>query len=79
MHCFSCVIHNSHINALLQVSGSYDQTVKVWDMKTGVNTLTLRGHDSWVDAVKVDASHGSVLSASWDGTVKLWDIRDQPR
>ena len=37
----------------LLVSGSYDKTIKVWNMRSGQNLCTLRGHTSWVSCVKV--------------------------
>ena len=30
------------------VTGSYDQTVQVWEANTGQELLTLAGHESWV-------------------------------
>ena len=30
------------------VSGSYDKTLKVWDMESGIELFTLRGHTSFV-------------------------------
>jgi len=30
------------------VSGSYDTTLKVWDIESGNDLLTLKGHFDWV-------------------------------
>ena len=30
------------------VSGSWDNTLKVWDLATGECVATLRGHSNWV-------------------------------
>ena len=32
-------------------SGSYDHTVKIWDVKTGNNLMTLTGHNNYVNSV----------------------------
>lgn len=56
------------------ISGSYDQTIKVWDVATGSCTQTLRGHHGWVSAVATTLSP-MVVSGSWDATVKVWDLQ----
>eukprot|EP00808_Paulinella_micropora_P023114 g67260.t1 len=56
----------------LLVSGSYDQTIKVWSLRAGTAEATLRGHTSWVSCVSV---HDAIIvSGSWDATLKLWRL-----
>ena len=57
----------------LLVSGSSDTTIKVWDLHTGLETLTLRGHDHWVSGVAFRPDGQVLLSSSVDWTLKLWD------
>ncbi|MBO1052359.1 MAG: hypothetical protein HEQ25_10280, partial [Dolichospermum sp. DET73] len=54
--------HSGDVNAVAVtadgkwvISGSYDNTVKVWNLETGEEQLTLSGHSSWVYAVAVTA------------------------
>ena len=56
------------------LTGSHDGTARVWDARTGENTLTLT-HANWVRAVawSPDATH--ILTASDDGTARVWDAR----
>jgi small GTP-binding protein len=56
------------------VSASSDQTLKVWDIKTGKEIKTLKGHTAPVWSVAV-LSDDRVVSASWDKTLKVWDIK----
>jgi WD40 repeat protein len=56
------------------ISGSRDNTVKVWNLETGVEPLTLTGHSNSVYAVAVTADGTRVISGSWDKTVKVWNL-----
>jgi uncharacterized protein with WD repeat len=57
-------------------SASGDKTVKVWDARSGRETLTLRGHDGVVMSVAFSPDGSRLASASEDGTVKVWDARN---
>lgn len=52
-------------------SGSYDSTIKVWDMDSGKCKRTLRGHVGWVSGVSVLDS-ARIASTSWDSTLRIW-------
>jgi WD40 repeat protein len=56
-------------------SASEDQTVKVWDARSGAEVLCLRGHTERVFSVTFSPDGTRLASASWDGTVKVWDAR----
>ena len=56
------------------VSGSYDKTIRVWDINSGQCILTLRGHTNGVSAVTITPDGTKIISASHDKTLKVWDI-----
>jgi len=56
------------------VSGSFDNTLKIWDLKTGHEECTLAGHSNWVNAVTVTPDGSRVISASKDCTLRVWDL-----
>jgi hypothetical protein len=58
----------------LLASGSWDNTVKLWDVATGREVRTLRGHTDWVRSVAFSPDGRLLASGSWDNTVKLWDV-----
>ena len=55
------------------VSGSEDQTLKVWDATTGQETLTLKGHTGAVQSVAFSPDGKRIVSGSDDQTLKVWD------
>ncbi|KAF8517506.1 WD40 repeat-like protein [Hysterangium stoloniferum] len=57
------------------VSGSYDCTVRVWDIIDGVCTWTLTGHTQKVYSVVLDPVRNQCCSGSMDGTVRIWNLK----
>jgi WD40 repeat protein len=55
------------------VSGSEDQTLKVWDATTGQEILTLKGHTDGVEGVAFSPDGKRIVSGSSDHTLKVWD------
>lgn len=54
-------------------SGSSDNTVRMWDTKSGTCESVLRGHRSRVWDLSATANGVLVASASGDGSVRIWD------
>ena len=54
-------------------SGSYDDTIRLWDAVTGVPIRTLTGHTDWVHSVSFSPDGRTIASGSLDETIRLWD------
>ena len=57
------------------VSGSYDKTIKLWDVQTGGMIKTFHGHTKPVFSISVSADCTTIASGSEDKTIRLWDIQ----
>jgi len=53
-------------------SGSYDATIKIWDIESGKELRTLSGHTSGIRCLQFDEH--KLMSGSLDGTLKMWDL-----
>ena len=56
------------------VSASWDATLKVWDIATGLELRTLVGHVGRVNGAAITRDGRTVLSASSDCTIRVWDV-----
>jgi len=58
----------------LLVSGSYDQSVKLWDLQTGGVIKTFCGHTASVHSVSISLDSTILASGSWDKSIRLWGV-----
>ena len=57
------------------VSGSSDQTIKIWDTKTGQCLKTFVGHTDWVHSVCFSPDGQFIVYGSFDKSIKIWDAK----
>lgn len=55
------------------VSGSDDNTLRVWDSATGRCLTVLEGHTGSINCVTI-LKNGNLISGSFDSTIRVWDI-----
>jgi F-box/WD-40 domain protein MET30 len=78
---YSTRIFKGHTNGVMclqfddqiLVTGSYDATVKVWDIKTGEVIRTLTGHTGGIRCLQFDDS--KLITGSLDNSIKVWNWR----
>jgi hypothetical protein len=54
------------------LTGSWDDTARLWDWRSGTTILTLRGHIDRVYTAQFSRDGTMVVTASKDGTARLW-------
>jgi len=65
-----CISHDQKF----ALSGSYDKTMRLWDMASGECIRVFNGHTDSVTAVAMSADGKWTLSTSLDNSMRLWDV-----
>lgn len=58
--------------AQILASSSDDGTVKLWDLSTGQELSTLRGHTSWVHAIAFSPDGKILATGGGDSLIQIW-------
>ncbi|KIK93250.1 hypothetical protein PAXRUDRAFT_829161 [Paxillus rubicundulus Ve08.2h10] len=56
------------------VTGSYDKTVRIWDVENGEQEGTTVEHEGWVYALAVTKDGRRILSGGGDKRIRVWDV-----
>jgi WD40 repeat protein len=59
----------------LALTGSMDNTARLWDAQTGQQKALLKGHTGTVHSVAFSPNGKLALTGSWDNTARLWDAQ----
>ena len=59
------------------VSGSNDNSLKIWDLETGKEKFSFIGHSDEITAVAITPDGNQIISSSRDGTVKVWSLKNR--
>jgi len=70
-HFVSDVVMSS--DGQFALSGSWDSTLRLWDLSTGQTTRRFAGHTKDVLSVAFSADNRQIVSGSRDKTIKLWN------
>ncbi|MFC2130606.1 caspase family protein [Bacteroidota bacterium] len=62
-------------NEKIFATGSKDQTIKLWDLETGLLLHTLVGHKADITDISFSNSGDSLATSSPDKTIRIWDTK----
>jgi len=68
----TCVAFTPDGRTLL--SGSFDRTIKSWDVASGTCTHTFTGHRTPVTSLAISPDGMTAVSGAWDRTLRIWDV-----
>jgi WD40 repeat protein len=57
-----------------KVAISRDKTIKVWDLGTGEELLTLSGHQNPIISLVISLDGTKIISGCQEGIIKVWDL-----
>lgn len=69
--CVQDVVISSDAN--FGLSGSWDKTLRLWDLERGETVRSFQGHTSDVNSVAFSADNRQIVSGSRDKTIRLWN------
>jgi WD40 repeat protein len=55
-------------------SGSYDQTIRLWEVASGQSLRELKGHTGAVRSMAFSPDGKTLPSGSYDQTIRLWEV-----
>ncbi len=56
------------------LSGSWDKTIRLWDMTSGKEIRSFIGHAGWIYSIAVSPDGKTAASCDQTGSCKIWDI-----
>merc|ERR1719430_353024 len=74
-HFVSDVVMSS--DGQFALSGSWDKTLRLWDLAAGITTRQFVGHTKDVLSVAFSADNRQIVSGSRDNSIKLWNTLGQ--
>ena len=57
-------------------TGGKDNSVRLWEVATGRQTLRLEGDIGWITSLAFSPDSRQVVAGSLSGTIKVWDVED---
>lgn len=62
-------------DASFAISGSYDATLRVWDLRSKKCIKVLSGHSNKITCLAISADNSFAVSGAEDTTLRIWDLR----
>jgi COMPASS component SWD3 len=63
-----------HPNAMFLASGSFDETIRIWDLRTGICIRIIPAHSDPVTSIQFNSHGNHLVSSSYDGLIRVWEV-----
>ena len=57
-------------------SGSYDSTIRIWDLVDGREILKLEGPNFPIHCVSYSPDGNFLACGSWDSVIRVWEVKE---
>ena len=61
----------------LLITGSYDKSIKIWELSTGQIIDTLQGHSEAITCLAISNDNKTLISGSRDKTIRFWYLKQK--
>lgn len=75
-HVFQYLMAPSPNSRYLATAGSYDRTVKIWDVIQSRTIASFSAHDEGINSISYSPNGRYIVTASDDNTIKIWNAYD---
>ena len=82
--CIRILSHKQAVSSILLssdnrllITGSYDNSIRIWELKTGQLISILQGHSKAITCLTISQDNNILISGSRDKTIRCWDIKKQ--
>ena len=70
---YQAIWHPTHESIFGSCSG--DQTIRIWDLRTGKDVKKIHAHSNEVLSCDFNKYENFIASSCTDGSIRLWDLR----
>lgn len=69
----NCALYNKESNKIY--SGSWDNTIQIWEALLGVNISKIKGTRNWINYLYMNRKCDKILVSCWNGDIQEWNIK----
>lgn len=71
-----CSVEVSKDNSYI-ISGFWDKTIRIWNLKTNMQEGILCGHNGHINILVFSPDYSYIISGSYDNTIRIWSLKQK--
>lgn len=68
----NCALYNMESTKIY--SGSWDNTIQIWESLLGINISQIKGTRNWINHLCINKNQDKMLVSCWNGDIQEWNI-----